>query len=318
MRTHHIVVPALSALVLAGTTLLAGCSAFSEDEGVGDGDVRVATGFYPLQFVTERVGGDLVSVENLTVPGKEPHDLELTIKETAAIAEADLVVFERGFQPAVDDGVETSAVGAVLDAADVVELRHVDESEHEEGEEGEEGEEAHDHGDVDPPFWQDPLLLADLGDAVAEALSDVDDEHAAAYAANAADLRADLTALDASYSAGLAGCERDTVVVSHDAFGYLEKYGLHFEAIAGLSPDAEPTPADLARLQGLIEDDGITTVFGERLAPPALVDTLAQDAGVTTAVLDPVEGLTDETEDEDYLTLMAENLEALRTANGCP
>ena len=302
----------LTALTLAGSALLAGCSAFSEGDGVGDGDVRVATGFYPLQFVTERVGGDLVSVDNLTVPGKEPHDLELTVGETAAVARADLVVFERGFQPAVDDAVETSAEGKLVDAADVVELRHADAEDHEESEED------HDHGDLDPHFWQDPMLVADLADAVAGALSQLDEDHADEFAANAAALRTDLETLDASYVAGLSGCERDTVVVSHDAFGYLEKYGLHFEAIAGLSPDAEPTPSDLARLQQLIEDDGITTVFGERLAPPALVDTLASDTGVTTAVLDPVEGLTDETEDEDYLTLMAENLDALRAANGCP
>ena len=171
---------------------------------------------------------------------------------------------------------------------------------------------------MDPHFWQDPLRLADLGDAVADTLSEVDEDHADEYAANAAGLRADLAALDAAYDAGLSGCERDTVVVSHDAFGYLDKYGLTFEAIAGLSPDAEPTPGDLGRLQQLIEEDGITTVFGERLAPPELVDTLADDVGVDTAVLDPIEGLTDETEDEDYLTLMAQNLDALRTANGCP
>ena len=60
-------------------------------------------------------------------------------------------------------------------------------------------------------------------------------------------------------------------------------------------------------------------MFGERLAPPDLVDTLAERRGRRPpAVLDPIEGLTDETEDEDYLTLMTENLDALRTANGCP
>ena len=107
-------------------------------------------------------------------------------------------------------------------------------------------------------------------------------------------------------------------MVSHDAFGYLGRYGLTFEAIAGLSPDAEPTPADLGRLQELIETEGITTVFGERLAPPDLVETLASDAGVDTAVLDPIEGLSDETEGEDYLSLMRANLDALRAANGCP
>ena len=181
-----------------------------------------------------------------------------------------------------------------------------------------EGEEDHDHGGLDPHFWQDPLLLADLATRSRTRSPTSTRTTPTTYAANAADLRTDLEALDASYAAGLAGCERDTVVVSHDAFGYLAKYGLHFEAIAGLSPDAEPTPADLGRLQQLIEDEGITTVFGERLAPPALVDTLARDTGVTTEVLDPIEGLTDETEGEDYLTLMAQNLDALRTANGCP
>lgn len=311
---RSVVVPAFAALVLTGSsTLLAGCSAFSEDGPAADGDgVRVATGFYPLQYVVERVGGDHVTVDNLTMPGKEPHDLELTVQETAAVAQSDLVVFEHGFQPAVDDAVETSAEGAVLDAAETVALRPAG------GEADHEGEDEEDQGDLDPHFWQDPVLVADLGDAVADQLGELDPDHADDFATAAADLRADLERLDGDYTAGLEGCERSTVVVSHDAFGYLEKYGLHFEAIAGLSPDAEPTPADLARLQQLIDDEGITTVFGERLAPPALVDTLAGDTGVTTAVLDPVEGLTPETDDEDYLTLMAENLDALRTANGCP
>jgi zinc transport system substrate-binding protein len=309
---RSVVVPVLTVLVLAGTSA---CSAFSEDgQAADDGGVRVATGFYPLQFVAERVGGDHVTVDNLTVPGMEPHDLELTVQETADIAKSDLVVFEHGFQPAVDDAVETSAEGAVLDAAEVVALRPA------EGEAGHDGEDegGDDHGDLDPHFWQDPVLVAALGDALADQLAELDPDHADDFAASAADLRADLETLDEDYVTGLEGCERDTVVVSHDAFGYLEKYGLHFEAIAGLSPDAEPTPADLGRLQRLIEEDGITTVFGERLAPPALVDTLAGDAGVTTAVLDPIEGLTDETEGEDYLTLMTQNLDALRNANGCP
>ena len=106
-------------------------------------------------------------------------------------------------------------------------------------------------------------------------------------------------------------------MVSHDAFSYLDRFGLKVEGIAGLSPDAEPTPADLARLQELIDDDGITTVFSERLVSPRLSQTLADDMGITTAVLDPIEGLSDETADEDYLSLMRENLAALEEANGC-
>ncbi|MBJ7357147.1 metal ABC transporter substrate-binding protein [Nocardioides sp.] len=314
---RSVVVPVLTALVLAGTSA---CSAFSGDDGTADDDgVRVVAAFYPLQYAAQRVGGDLVDVENLTVPGQEPHELGVTIQETAAIARADLVVFELGFQPAIDDAVETSAEGSVIDAAEVVDLLHAedhgDEAAHDEHDEGEED---HDHGDLDPHFWQDPVRLADLADAIADELADLDPDNAEDYAANADDLRADLEALDTAYATGLEGCERDIVVVSHDAFAYLTAYGLEFEPIAGLSPDAEPTPSDLARLNRLIEEEGITTVFGERLAPQDLTDTLARDAGVTTAVLDPVEGLTDETEGEDYISLMTKNLDALRTANGCP
>lgn len=313
----------LSALALLAP-LAAGCSAFSDD--TDDGEVTVAAAFYPLAWVSERVAeGTGTRVELLTQPGTEPHDLELTIKETAELADADLVVYESQFQPAVDDAVEQNATGATLDAAAVVDPIPFEESaeEHEEHaeeegghEEGEEQAHEHDHGDLDPHFWQDPVRVADLADAVAEELADVDATHADAYRANAEQLRDDLAGLDEAYAAGLADCERDTIVVSHDAFGYLEKYGLHIASIVGLSPDAEPTGAVLGELQELIATEGITTVFSEPLKP-ALGENFADDLGLTNGVLDPVEGLTDATADEDYLSLMEANLQALSTANGC-
>ncbi|HEU5038472.1 MAG TPA: metal ABC transporter substrate-binding protein [Nocardioides sp.] len=293
-----------SLVVLPAVLLLAGCSAFTDDSVGLDNGVQVATAFYPLQYVTERVAGGHAEVENLTAPGGEPHDLELTIRETADVAQADLVVYERGFQPSVDAAVDENAEGQVLDAgaaAGLVPFR----------------EHGVDSSEDDPHFWQDPLLLAKVGDAVADRLADVDPAHAADYAANAADLRADLERLDEEYAAGLTGCERDTVVVSHDAFGYLERYGLHMEAVLGLAPDSEPTPADLGRLQDLVRSEGITTVFSESLVSPAVADALARDTGVRSEVLDPVEGLSDETAGQDYLSLMRANLEALREANGC-
>lgn len=318
---------------LATSTLLtvtSGCAAFSDDASgatEAGGDLRVVASFYPLQYVAQQVAGGRADVASLTQPGGEPHDLELAPRQTAEIAEADLLVYESGFQPAVDDSLEQNATGETLDATEVVDLRplegehaddeHADEEHADEEHAEEDHDHDHDHGDVDPHFWQDPARMADLGDAVAERLADVDPDHADEYAANAADLRAELEELDAAYAETLGSCERDTVVVSHDAFGYLDKYGLELEAINGLSPGAEPTPADLARLQDLIEDDGITTVFSERLVSARLAESLAADAGVETAVLDPVEGLSDETADEDYVSLMRANLEALAQANGC-
>jgi len=301
--------PLALALVLASVALLASCG--GSDEAAGNGRSAVAA-FYPLAWVTGRVAGDEWEVTNLTGPGTEPHDLSLDISQTAAVVDADLIVLQHDFQPAVDETVEANAPeAAIVDAADVVELMPVSEHEHEHDEAG------HDHGDLDPHFWQDPLLVADLGDAVADQLAELDPDGAATYEDNAATLRGELEALDQEYVDGLARCERTTTVVSHEAFSYLARYGLQLEAIAGLSPDAEPTPADLARLQQLITEDGITTVFSERLASSKMADSLAGDLGLETAVLDPIEGLSDETSDDDYLSLMGQNLDALRKANGC-
>ena len=311
--------PTLATTLLAGclgsALALTGCSAFSDDGAEPGSSPRVVAAFYPLEYVTERVAGDFAEVDTLAQPGVEPHDLELTIKETALIADASLVVYEKDFQPAVDEAVDQNAEGETLDVSGPAELVTF-ESEH--AHEGEEEEEhGHDHDGLDPHFWQDPLRLADVADAIADSLADMDPDHADEYAANADDLRTDLEQLDAAYTGGLADCERSTVVVSHDAFGYLSRYGIHVAPIAGLSPEAEPTPADLAELHELIEHDGITTVFSETLAPPQLSETLAEDAGVTTEILDPIEGLTDDTADEDYVSLMERNLAALEKANGC-
>ena len=307
-------------LILATALLLGmtGCAAFSDESThTADGKVSVAAAFYPLAFVAQRVGGPDVAVTNLTQPGAEPHDLELTPRETAEVEDADLVLVEHGLQPAVDDAVDEVATGQVLDAADVVDLLPMAEDDDQHS--ADSTEESHGHDDeVDPHFWQDPQRMVQLTDAVADELAKVDPDHADTYRANGAQLKGDLESVATAYQQGLQGCARDTIVVSHDAFGYLAPYGLHVEGIAGLSPDAEPTPADLARLQDLIESDGITTVFSERLVSPELAQTLADDMGITTAVLDPIEGLSDDTADEDYLSLMRGNLAALELANGCP
>ncbi len=329
MKRRRPRVPSALALAALASLTLSSCAAFSEAApGTSDGGApQVVASFYPLEYVASRVAGDRAEVSSLTAPGQEPHDLELSVADNATVAGADLVVLEGGLQAAVDEAVAQNAPGAVLDVADVVELQaldgddgHDEDGHDEEGHEGESAEEHAEHtepGDLDPHFWLDPLLMADAGDAVAGSMAELDPDGAQQYTAGAEALRADLESLDADIEAGLAACERDTIVVSHDAFGYLDRYGLDVEAVAGLSPDAEPTPADLGRLQELIATDGITTVFSERLASPALTETLARDAGVGTAVLDPVEGLTEETAGEDYISLMRSNLEALRAANGC-
>lgn len=307
--------------LLAGTVLTACTGGDAQDSG----RLQVVAAFYPLQYAAERVAGEHADVTNLTQPGKEPHDLSLSVKQIADVATADLVVFEDGFQAAVDAAIDEDRDGPSVDAAGAVELHamtadgHEDETAEEHSAHEEEGDDEHAHGDVDPHFWQDALLVADLGDAIAAELSAIAPDHADDFAANAAALRSDLEDLDGEFATGLKDCERDTVVVNHDAFGYLTKYGLHLEAISGLAPDSEPNAATIADLHELITEHGITTVFSETLVSPRAAEAIAGDLGIGTAVLDPLEGLTAEAEenDGDYLTVMRQNLAALKKANAC-
>jgi zinc transport system substrate-binding protein len=294
--------------------LLTGCGGPLAGDDSGDGP-RVVASFYPLEYVAERVVGEHADVVNLTSPGVEPHDLELTVMQTAEVSEADLVVYERELQPAVDEAVEQHGPDQVVEVSEVVDLAPLDPAEHED--ESDEEHADHAESDVDLHFWLDPARMGTLAEEVQRRMSELDPDHAADYEANLEALRDDLAEVDAAYGKGLADCEIRTVVVSHDAFGYLEKYGLHFESIAGLSPDAEPSASHLAELADLIESEGVTAVFSETLASPAMAETLARDLGIETAVLDPIEGPGDEGSDEDYLSLMRTNLEELERANRC-
>jgi zinc transport system substrate-binding protein len=304
---------AATAAACAAALLLAGCGGGDEAAGASGG-LTVVAGFYPLQWAAERVGGDRVDVSSLTPPGAEAHDLELTPQDVAAVGEADLLVHLDGFQPALDEAARSEAGDAAWDAgaaADLTAGEHTDD---------EPADEEHAHGDepVDPHFWLDPVRLAAVGDALAGELGELDPDGAATFEQNAAALRADLEALDAEMRTGLAGCAVDTLVTSHDAFGYLaSRYGLEVVGISGLSPSQEPNPAQLAEISTLVRERGVTTVYTETLVDPAVAETVAEEAGVRTAVLDPLEGLTDDEAGADYLSVMRDNLTTLQDGQDC-
>lgn len=291
-------------LVLPALPALAGCALTHVDtEGV-----QIVASFYPYAYVAQRVAGDHATVENLTHPGLEPHDLELTPRQVADLSVADLVIYEKGFQPSVDQAVDQNAEGTTLDVTDVVPLQDT-------GAPQDSGEDL----SGDPHLWLDPTHLEPIATKVADDLATIDPKHARDYHRNADTLIRDLQKLDADFRHGLQGCLRDTFVTSHAAFGYLaQRYGLTMIPIAGLTPDVEPSPQHIAQIQDLIRSDGITTVFSERLGSKAYADTLAHDLGVKAAVLDPIEGLPSDSSHETYLSLMRENLAALEEANGCP
>ncbi len=199
---------------------------------------------------------------------------------------------------------------------------HADEDESHEGHDhaDEESDEhsGHDHGGLDPHLWLDPANLVPAAEATAEALAAADPDHAEDYRANAATLIEELEALEDEIDEGLASCEVDVVVTSHAAFGYLTgPHGLEQVSIAGINPGTEPSASRLAEIADLVESEGITTVFTETLVSPAVARTIADEAGVETATLDPLEGLSEDTQDEDYFSIMRANLDALQKANSC-
>jgi zinc transport system substrate-binding protein len=302
---------AVTAGLVAAVTLTA-CGG-SDDTGgdaagaspVDEPGIQIAASFYPLEYLAREVGGDRADVVGLTPPGAEAHDLELTAESLVTLTEADLLVYLETFQPAVDDAV-ASRDGKSLDLGTVA-TREYGENEGDGG-----------HGAADPHFWTDPTVMAEAAALVRDALTAADPEGADTYAANTEALVGKLAALDAAAAQALASCEITTLVTAHDAFGYFaDRYGFESAPISGLSPEDEPSPAELATITDLVNDRGITTVYTETLIPTDLADTVAGETGAATAVLDPVEGITDESPGDDYLSVMEANIDTVADGQQC-
>lgn len=307
----------LLATATLATLALTGCgtsSAGSEAAGgsAEGGTVAVTAAFYPLAYAVERVGGDRVTVSSLTKPGAEPHDVELTPKDVATLSRSALVVYEKGFQPAVDDAVTQVGAGTALDVSTAVDLTlRASHDGHDHGGEGaEEG--------VDPHFWLDPTRYASAVTAIADRLAAADPGGAPAYAAHAQAFVAELTALDTEFATALKTCATRELVTGHAAFAYLaDRYDLHQVGIAGVSPDAEPNAAAMREIVEHVREAGVRTVYAETLVSKDLTETIARETGAGVAVLDPIEGLSDASAGKNYLEVMRANLATLVTGQGC-
>lgn len=283
------------ALIIACAVLAVGCGEgqpAGRDGAAAGNRIAVVAGFYPLAELAEEVGGSRVDVVNLTPAGAEAHDLELTPSQVDAVLDADLVLFAGGgFQPALEEAAERRGEAPTLNLAPGPE--------------------------EDPHFWLNPLKLVTAVPKVRTALSEADPPSAGLFQRAAARYGAALADLHSAFTTGLADCDQRTFVTTHEAFGHLaEAYDLRQESIAGLSPESEPDPDRLAELTDRIGELGVTTVFVEPLAPRGAAETLAREAGVDIAELDPLESLRPSSGD-DYFAVMRANLAALRKALGC-
>ncbi|GAA2731948.1 metal ABC transporter substrate-binding protein [Streptomyces nogalater] len=317
VRRRLISTAALAAATALGTATLAGCS--GDAAGTGDtGKFDVVASFYPMTFLAERIGGDHVHVTTLTSPGQEPHDLELSTRQTASLEESDAVLYLKNLQPAVDKAVDQSPVDTKIDAASLTTLeKHGNEVGGHAA-----GHDDHDHGHgeeagEDPHIWLDPVRYAQVAEGVGKAFEKADPDHAADYKKNTAALVKQLNALNTEFENGLAHTKSKVFITTHAAFGYLaERYGLTEEAISGLDPDSEPSAARVKDLEKMAKADGVSTVFYETLVSDKTAKTLASDTGLKTDVLDPIEGITKHSRGQDYFAVQRANLKALQQALG--
>ncbi|WP_435198968.1 metal ABC transporter substrate-binding protein [Janibacter sp. GS2] len=313
----------LSRALLASSALALAVSACgSGDDSTGaEGKVTVATTFYPLEYAASQVGGEYVDVSNLTRPGAEPHDLELTPQQTAEVSRADQLVYLAGFQPAIDDAVKDVGDNA-FDVSDAAQLDiGAPDEEAEPGDDHGHGHghgEGHDDGGQDPHFWLDPIRYGKVADAIAEQLAETDPDHAADYRANAKAFTDELSDLDSELKSGLEDCTQPDLVTGHAAFAYFaDRYGFHQVSVSGVTPDAEPSPSEMADLIAYVKEKQVSTVYAETLVPSDLADTIARDGGAQVAVLDPIEGITDESAGSDYFEVMRSNLATVQEGQEC-
>lgn len=305
---------AVAGAVVLGLNALSACSTSDAADHKSGAKLDVVASFYPMEFLAERIGGSHVSVSTLTKPNQEPHDLELNPRQIGGLSDANLIVYLKGIQPAVDDAVELSESKHTVDAAELTALEdHGTEAGGEEHAHEHEGDEA----GADPHIWLDPVKYAEVAKGVGKSLEKTDPAHAADYRKNTDALVTELGALDTSYKKGLADTATKTFITTHSAFGYLaERYGLTQEGIAGIDPEAEPSPARIGALHSIAEKKKVTTVFFETLASDKTAKTVARDTGLRTDVLDPLEGITGKSKGDDYIEVMKSNLAALQKALG--
>lgn len=309
----------LSALVCACTlslSLLTGCGTQPADTTAGDGRLRVLTSFYPMYDFACKIGGDCIDVTNMVPSGTEPHDWEPSTNDLKNLEKADVFIYNGAdMEPWADDLlVSRSDTLRVVEASENVELRTTD-GEHEHAHEHEDAD--HHHGDFDPHVWLDPENAKIEMEAIRDALCAADPENSTVFQSNYEKYAAELDALDAEFREKLAPLPNRTIVVAHEAFGYLcDAYGLTQVGIEGLSPDSEPDPGRMAEVIDFVREHSISTIFFEELVSPKVAEAIASETGAQAKMLSPLEGLSDEqaAAGADYFSIMHDNLAALMEA----
>lgn len=311
-------------LLLLGTVvlsvLLTACGGQEKKEASSNEKIQVMTTFYPMYEFTKQVVGDKGDVELLIPAGTEPHDFEPSAKDLAKISDSDVFVYNspelETWTDNLTDTIDTKQT-EIIQASKDIKLMEGTEHDHEEAHDHDTQEhEEHGHShELDPHVWLDPALAIKEVETIRNQLSKKYPDDKAAFEKNAASYIDELKKLDEEFQTAFKDAKNKTFVTQHAAFGYLaNQYGLTQEAIAGISPDQEPSPSRLSELKHYVDDNQVKVIYFEENASSKVAETLSKETGVKLEVLNPLESLTDKQikDGEDYLSVMRENLAALK------
>ncbi|WP_370221395.1 metal ABC transporter substrate-binding protein [Cytobacillus sp.] len=334
--------------ILGLTLVLSGCSEEKPEENSSN-KTKVYTTVYPLQYFTERIGGDALEVETIYPPGSDEHTFEPSQKDMMKLADSDLFIFiglglegfvENAKETLKNEKVKMVAAGENIEFVHSDENHdpahedegHSDEAEHEEehadehGAESEEGhdhegesEEGHDHnhGDIDPHVWLDPLYSKELAESIKDALVEKMPEQKEQFEQNYLELAEELDNLHNEFEQTVQNAVHKEFIVSHAAYGYWEdRYGLDQISVSGLNSSSEPTQKELQKIIAEAKEHDLKYVFFEQNVSSRLTETLQKEIGAEPLMLHNLSVLTEENikENQTYFTLMNENLAALEKA----
>jgi zinc transport system substrate-binding protein len=292
--------------------MITGCES-DLNEQTGD-EISITTTTYPLTFLTERIGGNRVTVTQLVKPGVEAHDFEPAPSDVRAISNSKVFIYNH---PAFETWALNAATASVSGATEslvTVQTINLEAAGEDHG-----GQADHDH-DFDAHVWLNPIEAQEQADRILSALIEVDPEGSTNYTRNADALEIELRALDALTSEKLSSCELDSVVVSHLAFGHMaERYDFEQIGLAGLSPEFESGPAQLALVIEKIGELGISHILQEPIVSDRLAETVSAETGATLLTLHPLEVRTNDEASRGltYIDIMKLNGNALKTALRC-
>lgn len=307
MKKNVVISLALGFIFLLGLTAVLLKNAGRPPKTTEPGKLKVAASFYPLYFMAAEIGGAKAEAVNIMPAGAEPHDYEPTARELAKMANSRLIILNGGGFEAWSDNLKKN-----IDPGQTTIIAV--------GEELTEEAKTDGQKNLDPHAWLAPPLAEKMVEKIAQSFEQVDPLNKNYYRANAEALKSKLNDLHNAYKQGLANCAKKNIITSHAAFGYLAKsYGFNQTSITGPSPDAEPTPAELAEIIKYVRDNEIKFIFFESLASPKLAETVAAEVGAKMLALNPLEGLSDEelAQGKNYLSLMRDNLINLQIALAC-